>query len=88
MHLKWPGDPGQYLGELRKDPATMRLIRIGQRRARRFAAKPLVRGGLRSILPASKSLSLLLSRPLGRATIVCRNAYTATKLAILWIPLF
>jgi hypothetical protein len=32
--------------------------------------------------------SSLLLDPLGREAIVYRNAYTATKLAILWIPLF
>jgi len=42
MHMQRPGDADQYLGELRKDPPIMRLVRIGQRRARHFAAKPHV----------------------------------------------
>jgi len=36
------GDADQYLGELRKDPPIMRLVCIGQRRARPFAAEPHV----------------------------------------------
>jgi hypothetical protein len=36
-------------------------------------------GGTEEHPPASKSSSLLLCGPLGRATIVCRNAYTAGK---------
>ena len=34
--------PVNTLGELRKDPPIMRLVCIGQRRARHFAAEPHV----------------------------------------------
>jgi hypothetical protein len=82
-----------YREDCSGDAETVRLISSilsGRNVGGRIVPEPCPRAGsardgrAKEHPPASKSS--LLYRPPGREAIVCRNAYPATKLAILWIP--